>query len=111
MEVATFTCSICGETSHHICVYCTKDTCGNHLCERCRRCSDCCQCEVSLIEEHVNHASINGHVRMEAAAPEAEVAADFDVSEFDKETGEESFEDESEFDEAETELQPGDEPS
>ena len=42
---ATFTCSICGESSHDICEYCTKDTCENHICSRCRRCSDCCECE------------------------------------------------------------------
>lgn len=46
-----FTCSICGETSHEICVYCTKDTCVNHLCERCHRCSDCCVCESPLVRE------------------------------------------------------------
>lgn len=48
IETATFTCSICGEASHDICVYCTKDTCANHRCVRCRRCSDCCECEVPL---------------------------------------------------------------
>lgn len=42
-----FSCSICGEASEKICVYCTKDTCSNHLCERCRRCSDCCVCDAS----------------------------------------------------------------
>lgn len=47
-ETATFVCSICGETSHDICVYCTKDTCANHRCMRCKRCSDCCECEVPL---------------------------------------------------------------
>ncbi len=45
-----FTCSICGEESTRICVRCTKDTCSNHLCERCGRCSDCCECEVPLSE-------------------------------------------------------------
>jgi hypothetical protein len=40
-----YTCSICGEPSVEICVFCTKDACGNHRCERCRRCSDCCQCD------------------------------------------------------------------
>ena len=45
-----FTCSICGEESTHICVRCTKDACDNHLCERCHRCSDCCECEVHLDE-------------------------------------------------------------
>lgn len=32
-----------------LCVYCTKDVCTNHLCERCRRCSDCCQCETLAV--------------------------------------------------------------
>ena len=49
-EVATFTCSICGEPSHEICVFCTKDACHNHQCRRCHRCSDCCECEVPLSE-------------------------------------------------------------
>lgn len=40
-----FACTICGEPSQKICVYCTKDTCGNHVCQRCSRCSDCCVCE------------------------------------------------------------------
>ncbi|MDE3197480.1 MAG: hypothetical protein KGN84_14110 [Acidobacteriota bacterium] len=44
----TFTCSICEEESTRICANCTKDTCGNHLCEKCARCSDCCACEVAL---------------------------------------------------------------
>jgi hypothetical protein len=50
----TFTCSICGEPSVSICVYCTKDGCPNHLCERCLRCSDCCECELRL-DEHPEH--------------------------------------------------------
>jgi hypothetical protein len=29
-------------------VRCTKDTCNNHLCEKCGKCSDCCECEVAL---------------------------------------------------------------
>jgi hypothetical protein len=41
-------CSICGEESTRICARCTKDACDNHLCEKCRRCSDCCECEVTL---------------------------------------------------------------
>ena len=48
MEAAVFTCSICGEESKEICAYCTKDACSNHLCERCRRCSDCCHCDMPL---------------------------------------------------------------
>lgn len=47
-QTATFECSICGESSTEICVYCAKDSCGNHLCRRCRRCSDCCECEAPL---------------------------------------------------------------
>lgn len=43
-----FPCSICGEEATRICVRCTKDACDNHLCEKCRRCSDCCECEVTL---------------------------------------------------------------
>lgn len=46
-----FTCSICDEASTQICARCTKDTCGNHLCEKCLRCSDCCECEVVLEEK------------------------------------------------------------
>ena len=45
-----FTCSICEEESTRICVACTKDSCDNHLCEKCSRCSDCCGCEVKLDE-------------------------------------------------------------
>jgi len=47
-EAAILTCSICGEPSSEICVFCTKDACGNHRCDRCKRCSDCCECEVPL---------------------------------------------------------------
>ena len=43
-----FMCSICGEESTRICARCTKDACNNHLCEKCLRCSDCCECEVTL---------------------------------------------------------------
>ncbi len=45
-----FICSICGEESTRICVRCTKDACNNHLCDKCLRCSDCCECEVALTE-------------------------------------------------------------
>lgn len=43
-----FQCSICDEASTRICVRCTKDACDNHICEKCLRCSDCCECEVAL---------------------------------------------------------------
>lgn len=46
-----FVCSICEEQSTRICVRCTKDTCSNHLCEKCGACSDCCDCEVRLEAE------------------------------------------------------------
>ena len=46
-----FTCSICEEESTRICVSCTKDSCENHLCEKCSRCSDCCSCEVRLDDD------------------------------------------------------------
>jgi len=45
-----FVCSICGEESTRICARCTKDACNNHICEKCLRCSDCCECEVALSE-------------------------------------------------------------
>jgi len=45
-----FACSICEQESTKICVFCTKDACDNHLCERCGCCSDCCECEVPLDE-------------------------------------------------------------
>lgn len=47
-EARQFTCSICGEPSTDICVWCAKDACPNHLCRKCLRCSDCCECEVPL---------------------------------------------------------------
>lgn len=46
-----FHCNICGEESTLICVRCTKDTCHNHVCDKCHRCSDCCDCEV-VLEDH-----------------------------------------------------------
>jgi hypothetical protein len=50
-ETASFSCYICGEPSSRICLYCTKDACDNHLCDKCGRCSDCCVCEVPLEAE------------------------------------------------------------
>jgi hypothetical protein len=55
-EPRTFSCSICADPSTRICVYCTKDACDNHLCQRCHRCSDCCECEVPLDPNQTNHA-------------------------------------------------------
>ena len=58
-----FTCSICEEESTRICVNCTKDSCENHLCEKCGRCSDCCGCEVSLTEAATGEVLVNGNHR------------------------------------------------
>jgi hypothetical protein len=60
-----FQCSICGEESTRICVRCTKDACDNHLCDKCRRCSDCCECEVAL-SPHVPE-SVRSVIHGEAA--------------------------------------------
>lgn len=46
-----FACSICEQESSRICARCTKDTCSNHLCEKCGACSDCCDCEIRLDAE------------------------------------------------------------
>lgn len=83
-ETLTFTCSICGEPSESICVYCTKDTCPNHLCERCFRCSDCCECNFrrqeaapAVTHPHappVTHAHNGAEPAAQEAAPEAEAA-------------------------------------
>ncbi len=62
METAIFTCSICGEDSREICRYCTKDACGNHLCERCHRCSDCCHCDLPLTKAYKEERRAPAHV-------------------------------------------------
>src|ERR1700739_3393125 len=70
-----FICSICGEPATQICARCTKDVCGNHLCEKCFRCSDCCECEVALREPSAApfptaRSVAAPHVEPEAAAEE-----------------------------------------
>lgn len=70
VEAAVFTCSICGEPSRDICVYCTKDACGNHRCERCKRCSDCCECEVPLSVEEARKVEETPAVEATPAAVE-----------------------------------------
>lgn len=72
MEITAFTCSICAESSKDICIACTKDTCPNHLCERCKRCSDCCVCEVRLIDRHPN----NGKALIDVPLQETDAAPD-----------------------------------
>ena len=54
----SFVCSICEEQSTRICVKCTKDTCANHLCEKCGACSDCCDCEIRLESHSDFHAGL-----------------------------------------------------
>lgn len=83
-ESAIFTCSICGERSSEICVYCTKDSCVNHRCHRCKRCSDCCECEVPLsaaeVEMEQEPAPEVAAAIIEPSAPEAAPAAEPPVS-------------------------------
>ena len=55
-----FVCTICEEESTQICVWCTKDTCANHLCEKCGRCSDCCECDVPLTEPSHDSQMLGG---------------------------------------------------
>jgi hypothetical protein len=69
-----FTCSICEEESARICARCTKDACGNHLCDRCKRCSDCCDCEVVLSEPVREPASAAFRSVASQRAEEAAVA-------------------------------------
>ena len=76
-----FTCSICGEESTRICVRCTKDTCGNHLCEKCLRCSDCCECQVAL--DDAAHPALAGsaHAMLPATLDDSgpDLEPDFDL--------------------------------
>jgi hypothetical protein len=67
-----FTCSICGEESTRICARCTKDACDNHLCEKCLRCSDCCECEITLAEP-TTYRVVHPGAAKPAAAPETAV--------------------------------------
>jgi hypothetical protein len=55
-----FHCSICDQESTQICVQCTKDSCPNHLCEKCNRCSDCCTCETHLNEAPAELSTLVG---------------------------------------------------
>ena len=58
-EPCAFSCSICGESSTDICVNCTKDACPNHLCEKCRCCSDCCECQIPLEASEAPPAAVS----------------------------------------------------
>jgi hypothetical protein len=66
-----FQCSICGEESTRICARCTKDACDNHVCEKCLKCSDCCECEVKLSPRAPESVRAKLHVEV-APQPEAE---------------------------------------
>jgi hypothetical protein len=80
MESSQFTCSICGDASRDICVYCTKDTCPNHICERCLRCSDCCLCGVTRRNGEAEKAQPNAgtsHSVPVAAADPSDPEPDF----------------------------------
>ena len=61
-----FACNICEEESTRICVRCTKDTCSNHLCDKCGACSDCCDCELQLDEEPGHDEERVLHIRAES---------------------------------------------
>jgi hypothetical protein len=76
--IMPFVCSICGEESMRICALCTKDACNNHLCEKCGRCSDCCECEVALFEEPKSPSwgSARAAVRAAAEAKATEPASE-----------------------------------
>jgi hypothetical protein len=65
-----FLCSICGEESTRICARCTKDSCNNHLCEKCLKCSDCCECEVTLSEHTAPPASARSMFPRPEPSPE-----------------------------------------
>ncbi len=82
-----FVCSICGEAATQICVRCTKDACANHICEKCLRCSDCCECELALqppapvpvvrsMSAPHHAAAPSPEVRPEPAAPAEERSAE-----------------------------------
>ena len=80
----TFTCSICGEPSHDICVACTKDACANHRCARCKRCSDCCGCDAPLSAVEVeDHVDVPEPVAATPAVPEPEPETEPELEPFE----------------------------
>jgi len=70
-----FACSICEEESTRICVICTKDTCSNHLCEKCGCCSDCCECDIPLAEPLAAAPTVHGEPPTPNPDPEPLAAA------------------------------------
>jgi hypothetical protein len=80
-KVVPFLCSICEQESTRICGFCTKDTCSNHLCERCGGCSDCCECDVPLDEPSMVHPRLSALPTPPDAPPEQpHVAPDPDLA-------------------------------
>jgi len=53
-----FHCHICEERSETLCRWCTKDSCGNHLCAKCARCSDCCDCDETKITDEIEEVRV-----------------------------------------------------
>jgi hypothetical protein len=72
---AILACSICSEPSTDICVYCTKDACANHRCDRCKRCSDCCECDVPLSAKEIPVEPAADAPIEHSAEPEASIFA------------------------------------
>jgi hypothetical protein len=82
-KTAIFICNICEEESTRICVNCTKDTCANHLCEKCGCCSDCCSCELSLNAATVRDPEPHPHPMPDPdPAPDPEPIPTFPMSRF-----------------------------
>jgi len=73
-----FLCNICGEESTKICARCTKDACDNHLCEKCLRCSDCCECEVTLSDVGRGVSAASARAVFRAATANASPSPDPD---------------------------------
>ena len=65
-----FMCSICAEESTRICARCTKDACNNHLCDKCLRCSDCCECEITLSDKGPVMTAASARAAIQAAKSE-----------------------------------------
>lgn len=82
--IMAFFCTICEEESTRICASCTKDTCGNHLCDKCGCCSDCCSCEVTLAPEEPQSVAsvrqaVNADPNHNGHAPAADLGYEFDL--------------------------------
>ena len=69
-----FSCNICEQESTRICACCTKDSCDNHLCERCGCCSDCCECDLPLDEAAPHPHAIPSTEPEPVIAPESAIA-------------------------------------